>query len=273
MTWSVRAPLAGALTLSIALAMALPVYATNLMTAVLALMIILCAVGWPSLLDLPSKRGSGLIMALSGLSALALGYASPLATHVMTYLIISVAAAVFLSFAHEMFRSSRHQLTLSISGTASGALVCSTSVTWLQAWLLAESSGGKTVSLAISLALTTALGMLCLALPAPGRVRIPIAIAATVLSSLGLLAFAAFPWPVIALASVGAALIATASVSVFFLLERVIGAYDPKPFLAMSTAPVALAGILAVLVIRLGLSYFPVALGLTVIPVALGAGA
>lgn len=266
MNQNARAPLGGVLALVLASAMLLPAHTLAVMAGVLALTIVMFAVGWPALLELPSPRGSGLIIAVMGLSALAIAYVRQGQVDLTSLLITLIAVSVFLSFAHEMLRPARTHLTLSISGTASGALLAIMTVTWLQAWTFASAKGPGPLLLLVSLTFGAAVAMLALALPVSGRIRIPVAIVGSALVAGVLMALLGGALLVIVLAVAGGAIIATAALSIFFLLERVIGAYDPRPFLAMSTAPLALVGILSMLFVRIALSYFPTAMGLQVIP-------
>lgn len=267
MTPSERAPLTGACALALAAAMSLPALSEEVLAGILGMFVVLLCVSWPHLLELPSRTGSGIIMALAGLGSLGLALALG-TTGLTTKLVIVIAIALFLSFAHEMLRRERSRLTLSISGTASGALITTLTVTWLKGWALASANGPATVGFLLAMTMGLALGTLCLALPLPSAGRVSCAIVIGAATS-GLLAWALGYSPlIIAMSTLAGAVLCTASLFVFFLLSRVIGAADPRESLAVAISPIALTGILALLFLEVALSYVPADLGLTVIPAA-----
>ncbi len=267
MTPSERAPLTGACALALAAAMTLPAFSDEVLAGILGLFVVLLCVSWPHLLELPSRVGSGIIMALSGLGSLGLALAFGTAG-LTTKLIIVIAVALFLSFAHEMLRRHRSRLTLSISGTASGSLITTLTVTWLKCWALASANGPATVGFLLAMTMGLALGTLCLALPLPAPARVSCALIFGALTS-GFLAWALhYPLAIIAMSTLAGAVLCTAALFAFFLLSRVIGAADPRQSLAVAIAPIALTGILALLFLEVALSYVPADLGLTVIPSA-----
>lgn len=265
MTTSERAPLTGACALALATAMALPAFNDPALAGILALLVGLLCISWPQVLELPSRVGSGIIMALSGLGSLGIALAFG-TTGLTTKLVIIIAVALFLSFAHEMLRQERSRLTLSISGTASGALISTLSVTWLKCWALASANGPASVGFLLTMTMGLALGTLCLALPLPSAARVSFALTLSALTS-GFLAWALnYPLAIITMSAVAGIVLCTAALFVFFLLSRVIGAAHPVQSLAVAIAPIALTGILALLFLEVALSYVPTDLGLTVIP-------
>ena len=267
MTPSERAPLTGACALALAAAMALPVYSGETLAGILALFVVLMCVSWPRLLELPSRTGSAIIMALAGLGPLALALIFG-TMGLASKLVIVIAVSLFLSFAHEMLRRERSRLTLSISGTASGALITTLTVIWLKCWSLASTNGPATVGFLLAMTMGLALGTLFLALPLPAAARVSGAITLGALTS-GFLGWALhYPPSIIAMSTLAGTVLCTAALFVFFLLSRVIGASDPRQSLAVAIAPIALTGILALLFLEVALSYVPADLGLTVIPAA-----
>lgn len=267
MTPSERAPLTGACALALAAAMALPVYSGETLAGILALFVVLMCVSWPRLLELPSRTGSAIIMALAGLGSLALALIFG-TTGLASKLVIVIAVSLFLSFAHEMLRRERSRLTLSISGTASGALITTLTVIWLKCWSLASTNGPATVGFLLAMTMGLALGTLFLALPLPAPARVSGAITLGALTS-GFLGWALhYPLSIIAMSALAGAVLCIAALFVFFLLSRVIGASDPRQSLAVAIAPIALTGILALLFLEVALSYVPADLGLTIIPTA-----
>lgn len=269
MNHTVRAPLAGALALVLATIMLTPFAGWGLIAAVTAV-IILLSFGWPRLLELPSRIGSGVIIALTGLSAVAIASCARGHVPFSTLVITVIATAVFLSFFHEMFRKERSALTLSISGTASGALLSALMVTWLQAFSVASIAGPHAVVLLATLTCAIAISLMTLALPLSAKYRVPLAIVSAAVASAVLALFMGFAPAIVGLAAIAGVVISTAALSVFFLVERVIGAYDTLQFLALSTSLLPLVGVLEVLTVRLTLSYFPQHMGVAVLPSALG---
>lgn len=265
----VRAPLAGALALVLATVI-LTSFADVALVGVVSVVIVLLSIGWSRLLELPSPRGSGVIIAVTGLAAVAMSLLSGDRVPFSTLVIIVIATSVFLSFFHEMFRSDRRQLTLSISGTASGALLSALMVTWLQAHATAAAVGPYPVIVLATLTFATSCALLTLALPASGKVRIPIAIAVAVIVTAIIMLVMGASMPLAIAAAVTAGLIASAATSVFFLVERVIGAYDTAQFLALSTSLLPIVGVLEALSVHLALWYFPRDMGVAIIPSALG---
>lgn len=270
MNQTVCAPLAGALALVLATAILLP-FAGGALIAVVSVIIVLMSIGWVRLLELPSPRGSSAIIALTGLAAVAISSLTRGHVPFSTLLVTVIAISLFLSFFHEMLRNKRRNLTLSISGTASGALLSVLMVSWLQAYAVAADAGKHAVVLMTALTCAVSFALIMVALPLTGKIRIPLAIiSATVVAGLILLVMGA-SLLLTGLAALVGTLISTAAISVFFLVERVIGAYDTVQFLALSTSLLPMVGLLEVLCVRLAVQYVPADMGLTVIPAAFGA--
>lgn len=260
MSPSVRAPLATAMALAISVSLALPSYTKPVLSFVLALCVLLFSLGWPIALELPSRLGSFLIIFTTGILALGLTYWNPASWSFSTLMIVVLASAMFISFAHQVFRSDRRQLTVSLSGTMSGALISSTAATWLESLILINEFGVQTYRFVLLLALTATISVLVLSLPIPGRFRIPSQLSAAMITTAILAYYADFSL-ILTLATLVAALaVSVGLMSSFFLLERVVGVYDPRSYLALSTAPLMLVGIIPVVIIRFIEVYFPLGL-------------
>lgn len=95
-----------------------------------ALALVLAA-GWPTLLNLPSRLGSGVVIALSGIGAVAAVTATR-GEPFLRELPIVVALAVLLSFVNELARQDgRLRLVESVSGTVTGVLVATAAAGWV----------------------------------------------------------------------------------------------------------------------------------------------
>ncbi|SNS65245.1 hypothetical protein SAMN06309944_1167 [Micrococcales bacterium KH10] len=132
-------------------------------TIVLALVVLAIALGWPRLMNLPAVTGSSLVMALAGLSSLAVVYAAPREPWIRSVPLV-LAFAVVLAFVNELARpDDRSRLTESLLGTVSGAFLA----IGVSGWLAADRSilGHRVVVLA---ALALAVASILAALPIYG---------------------------------------------------------------------------------------------------------
>lgn len=121
--------------------------------AVAGLLALVIAVGWPVLLELPSRLGSGVVIALGGAG----GVVAVTATQgqpVLRELPIVVALAVLLAFVNELARQDgRTRLVESVTGTVTGVLVATAAAGWVAA---GRTPGGT--SLVVSGAFALAVG-------------------------------------------------------------------------------------------------------------------
>ncbi|WP_182112263.1 MULTISPECIES: hypothetical protein [unclassified Actinotalea] len=117
------------------------------------LLALVLAVGWPVLLDLPSRLGSGVVIALGGAGGVVAVTATQGAP-VLRALPIVIALAVLLAFANELARQDgRTRLVESVTGTVAGVLVASAAAGWVAA---GRTPGGA--SLVVSGAFALAVG-------------------------------------------------------------------------------------------------------------------
>jgi hypothetical protein len=122
----VTAVLAALASTALAALIAVAAYAgsTPLLAVAVGVTVLFLALGWGALLELPSPRGSALILiaigwASAGLAIWAAGVMRPLAPFAAL-----LALAVLLSFGHELVRGrGRPHLVESLTGTLSGAAV------------------------------------------------------------------------------------------------------------------------------------------------------
>lgn len=91
---------------------------------------VIYAFGWPRLVDIPSKRGSWVVVTLATVAA----HASAWWTEGIDGLAVVVAGGVIASFVHQMARKDgRPRLTETVSATVTGILVVTAGVGWLVA--------------------------------------------------------------------------------------------------------------------------------------------
>jgi hypothetical protein len=159
MTVSTRAVLTAVVAALVAVAAFVGELPLVLLAGVLALAI---AVGWPTLVDAPARRGASVVIALAGLGALvavALTSGEPFLRALPEVL----ALAVLLAFVHELLRrDGRERLVESVATAASGVVVAGCVAGWVAA---GRTTGGASlvVTGALALAVGSALSALHLA--------------------------------------------------------------------------------------------------------------
>ena len=100
---------------------------------VAAALALVVAVGWPSLLRLPSVLGAGVVIALGGMGAVATVTATQ-GQPFLRELPIVVALAVLLAFVNELARQDgRLRLVESVTGTVTGVMVATAAAGWVVA--------------------------------------------------------------------------------------------------------------------------------------------
>jgi hypothetical protein len=160
MTVSTRA----VLTAVVAALVAVAAFVGEVPLVVLAgLLAVVVAVGWPTVVDAPARRGATVVIALGGLGALTvvtLTSGEPFLRELPEVL----ALAVLLAFVHELLRrDGRERLVESVAGAASGVVVAACVAGWVAA---GRTSGGA--SLVVTGALALAVGSAVSALPVAG---------------------------------------------------------------------------------------------------------
>ncbi|WP_435299267.1 hypothetical protein [Timonella sp. A28] len=128
----------------------------------MAVLTALFALGWSSLLRLPARGGSTLVVILAGLGGLACVAVTPEEPW-LRYLPIVLAMSVFLAFINEMLRAyPRINLVESLIGTVSGVVVAMSAVGWLAGYKL---DGGVELTAAAAGALAVASAASALRVP------------------------------------------------------------------------------------------------------------
>lgn len=111
------------------------------------------AVGWPVLLDLPSRLGSSVVIALGGAGAV-IAVTATRGQPYLRELPVVVALAVLLAFVNELARQDgRLRLVESVTGTVTGLLVATAAAGWVAA---GRTPGGT--SLVVTGAVALAIG-------------------------------------------------------------------------------------------------------------------
>lgn len=149
---STRAVLSAAAASLVAVAAYLHEYA---LLGLAVVVVVVFAVGWPALLDLPARGGASVVVGLGGLGALGVVYVTTTEPF-LRELPLVVALAVLLAFVHELLRSDgRERLVQSTAGVVTGVLVATAAAGWLAA---GRSAGGTELVLigAVALAVGTA---------------------------------------------------------------------------------------------------------------------
>ncbi|UFU05922.1 hypothetical protein [Ruania halotolerans] len=120
----------------------------------------LFAIGWPTLLELPARRGGVVVLLITAAAALT----ALLVWDDLLYVAVALGLSVVGAFVHEMFRrDGRPRLVESVSGVVTGAVVVASAAGWL-----AVGTGEVATALLLVGAVTLTLGSACTALPIPG---------------------------------------------------------------------------------------------------------
>jgi hypothetical protein len=233
---------------SVALAglVAVSAYAgVTVLAAAIALVILVTALGWAALFDLPGRWGSGVVVAVAGWAGVVLALAVQQRVRPLAAFAGLLAVAVLGAFVHELLRRApREALVESLTGTFAGEVV----VVLGAAWVLVPRTGvGGAGVLAGAVAVGAA--RLATALPWPGSVTGWIGVGA---GTVGAMIAANLAAPV----HLGpGALIGVAVGAVVAGLDRLLSlpavGRGAAALVASSAAPVAAAGVVAYAVARL----------------------
>lgn len=204
-----------------------------LLVGTVAAMSVVFAVGWPSLLGLPSRRGGSIVLVATAV----VGLAVLLLTDDLAYVAVVFGLSVVAGFVHELARrDGRPRLVESVSGVVTGAVVVTSAAGWI-----AIGTGRAPVGLLLCGVVTLAVAATCTALPVPTWFGAPLTIVLAAVSGLAV----GYLIPVVDMLTgvlVGlAAGVLTASV------HRLFGQFPasgrPWPALAAALLPVAVSGV------------------------------
>lgn len=181
---------------AMALAAVLAVLATMptpLMVAALLVVVVMFAAGWPTLLGLPTQRGSTTILALCGTTAvivvaLTIGAGDDLmrasgtdgdpevsrsAHQQLRWLTPVIALSVVIAFTHQLLRRDfRPRLVESVTGVVTGVVLVSVTSGWLASRVAVNGD-----ALIHTAATAVIAGMLATVLPLARRITSPLAVA------------------------------------------------------------------------------------------------
>ena len=107
MTASERAPLGAALAILLALVSLTGAPSAWLMAALTGLLSLLIGIGWPGLLELPSPRGTRIVVAGTGILAAALTLWTAQGENPLWGVVVATALGIFGAFVHQMLRRER----------------------------------------------------------------------------------------------------------------------------------------------------------------------
>ncbi|HET8617220.1 MAG TPA: hypothetical protein VFL94_16990 [Actinomycetales bacterium] len=208
------------------------------------LVVAVMAWGWPTLVDLPSPRGSLATVAVGGAAcvlSVALSHEEPL----LQWLALALAGAVVLEFVHQLARrDGRPRLVECVTGTLAGVVVLASMSAWVA--LPRTEVGADGVLLAVA---PVAIGVAMQALPLPGRVASVSGVVASVLLA-GLVA-GLVPEPTV-VTGLATGLVAGA---VALMLHRLLSVLPPAgsapAWLALALAPLASSGMVTYVALRL----------------------
>lgn len=213
------------------------------LAAIVGTLAVVFAVGWPMLTDLPSRPGSGAVVALGGAGAVAVVHLT-VGEPFLRALPVVFGASILLTFINELLRTDgRAHLVESVSGTVAGTLIAACSAGWVATQ---RAPGGA--ELVITGALALAVGSAVCALRVRGWVGVGITTGAAVLA--GGLGGALLP----GLDPVAGALLGVAVgvlvASIHELFDRLPALARVPASLAATVLPVPVTGVLVYVVGR-----------------------
>lgn len=247
MTAPERAPLGAALALLLSVITLTGPLSPLLMAGAVALLGLLIGLSWPELLELPSPRGTRIVVSGAGIAGALVTVLAPERISPVTGILIVCACGVLGAFGHQMLRRDRHELTASLTGTVAGVFVTAIAACWVIGQSAAEAQGSTTLVTAVTVGLAATL--LLDATPLPTAARFPLAVLAGAAVTVGLACVLGGLAPLVA-AAVGA-VVAVAACCTHLLLGSTLVAREPGASLAVAGGPVATVGVVALLAVIL----------------------
>lgn len=142
--------------------------------AVVVVLVLAAAVGWPYVLGVPARKSQSAAIALSALAACAAAYVSPSGA-ALTWLPVAVALGLGAVFLIQLLRGTGQSLRLeSTLGTSSGVLLTALGAGWIAAENLSVNAGTSGVTLVTGISVLAAI--LVALLPWPDRMVAPIGV-------------------------------------------------------------------------------------------------
>lgn len=243
-----RAPLGAALALLLCVASLAGATGVPIVTGIVLVVVLMVAIGWPDLFELPSARGTRIVVALTGIGGALLSAMPPGGFGPMLGVATVCAAAVFAAFVHQMLRPERTALTASLTGTVAGAMLTGLAGCWIRAQATAAADP---VAAGVVTASTAGLcaALLILTVPGRGAIVAPLAIASS--AAVSALVLLALPGPSPLVGALAGLAVGVGASGAHVLLGSTLVAREPAPSLAVAAAPVATAGVIVLLAARL----------------------
>ncbi|HEY6796996.1 MAG TPA: hypothetical protein VI248_20175 [Kineosporiaceae bacterium] len=216
-----------------------------LLAGAVALLVVVLALGWGSILDLPARRGTGLVIALVGLAGAALAVRATVMTRPLAPFAALLAAAVLAAFVRELTRrQGRPRLVESVAGTLSGEALAVLG----GGWVLLPGTRLSLAALVVAAAAVAGARVAAL-LPVPGRLAGWVCLGAgtAVGAGTGAALDRAGAVPLLALAIVVSAAVAALD----RLLSGLAGRHSVPAVLSAGAAPVLAVGTVAYAMARL----------------------
>lgn len=142
--------------------------------AVVVVLILVAAIGWPHVLGVPARKSQSTAIALSALAACAAAYLSPSGA-ALTWLPVAVALGVGAIFLIQLIRGTgqSHRLESTL-GASSGVFVIALGAGWIAAENLGVNAGTSGVTLVTGISVLVAIGTALL--PWPDRMVGPLGV-------------------------------------------------------------------------------------------------
>ena len=142
--------------------------------AVVVVLVLAAAIGWPYVLGVPARKSQSTAIALSALAACAAAYVAPSGA-ALTWLPVAVALGLGAVFLIQLLRGTGQSFRLeSTLGTSSGVLLTALGAGWIAAENLSVNAGTSGVTLVTGISVLAAL--LVALLPWPDRMVAPIGV-------------------------------------------------------------------------------------------------
>lgn len=194
---------------------------------------VLFSIGWPSLLGLPARRGSVVVLLLTSAAAVTVVEM----TDDVAWAALVLAGSVLATFVHELARrDGRPRLVESVAGTVAGGAVVVGGVGWL-----AVGTGGAQVGLLLTGSITLAVAAAAAAapLPSPYSTVLTIAVTSLVGTLVGYLLIAVGMTTGVLVGLAAGLLIAT----LHHLFDQFPASGQVLPALSAAMLPVAVSGL------------------------------
>ena len=240
MTVATHSVVTAALAAAVALA---GFYDPRAVVVVAGLLVLLFAVGWPTLAALPMPPGSSAVVALTGVGAVAAVWLVGDAPQ-LSALAVVMASALVLAFVNELLRrDGRERLIESVSGTVAGSVVALCAAGWIACSALA---GGE--SLVVVGALALAVGSAVAALAVPRWLSVVTVVAAA--AAVGALGGAAVPGVDLRVGALLGLAVGVLVAALDSLFDNFVVLERRTPALAAVALPVAVSGMVVYIVGR-----------------------